>query len=490
MKLNTTKLVILTFGLLFLSTSKASLDNLEAALKEDLERINYPPRSWRPSPSDDNILDVAIIGGGMAGLAATFALLRQGITNIGIFDENYPHQEGPWLTTARMKTLRSGKQLMGPALFLPNLTFHAWYEAKYDAEAWRTLGNPPNGLWMDYLIWYQRVLELPLKSNYKLHKIIPDNHYLELTFATGKEFQKIRSRKVVLATGRAGFGGLQMPFWVKTLNPCRYAHTNQIITKQLVQNKRIVIVGCGASAFDAAGYALENGALTVTMLSKRTSLPAINKFATFNYPGLNSGFYSLSDHSKWLFFEHAFSSGIPAPKDSLDRVKTYENFSLLFNREITSAVEKNNSLECVINYESIECDFIILATGFAIDGTRQKELEPFIDKVLLWKDKITSQENELKKKMGRFPYLGAHFEFLEKKPGDAPYLKNIHCFNYAASLSHGLISSDIPAISIGALRLAEGIAADLFVVDSQAYLENLYEYAKKDFDDREYSFIQ
>ena len=39
--------------------------------------------------------------------------------------------EGPWATTARMETLRSPKQLTGPALGLPALTFRAWYEAQF-----------------------------------------------------------------------------------------------------------------------------------------------------------------------------------------------------------------------------------------------------------------------------------------------------------------------------------------------------------------------
>ncbi len=33
-------------------------------------------------------------------------------------------------------------------------------------------------------------------------------------------------------------------------------------------------------------------------------------------------------------------------------------------------------------------------------------------------------------------------------------MNRIHCFNYAATMSHGPISGDIPAISIGAERAA------------------------------------
>ena len=81
--------------------------------------------------------DVAIVGGGMCGLAAAFALRRLGISNITHVDRRAEGLEGPWLTYARMNTLRSPKHLTGPAMGLPNLTFRAWYEAQ--GHAWEGL---------------------------------------------------------------------------------------------------------------------------------------------------------------------------------------------------------------------------------------------------------------------------------------------------------------------------------------------------------------
>src|SRR5438067_1740216 len=103
------------------------LEALEKLLKRDLEFINFPPRPWRilPSTSEDDpqhVFDVVIVGAGMSGLAASFALQQYGITNIKLLDEQPSGYEGPWATYARMKTLRSGKALMGPALSISNLT--------------------------------------------------------------------------------------------------------------------------------------------------------------------------------------------------------------------------------------------------------------------------------------------------------------------------------------------------------------------------------
>ena len=50
-----------------------------------------------------------------------------------------------------MRTLRSPKELTGPAMGLPALTFRAFYEAQYGKEAWQALDRAPRTMWMDYL---------------------------------------------------------------------------------------------------------------------------------------------------------------------------------------------------------------------------------------------------------------------------------------------------------------------------------------------------
>jgi hypothetical protein len=44
-------------------------------------------------------------------------------------------------------------------------------------------------------------------------------------------------------------------------------------------------------------------------------------------------------------------------------------------------------------------------------------------------------------------------------------VNRIHCFTFPAYLSHGPVSGDIPAISVGAERVATGVASALFAED-------------------------
>ena len=92
----------------------ASLAALEARLRRDLELLTLPPaKDWlepRTHPQYP-VLDVAIIGAGMAGLAAAFALKCLGVRSLRLFDRAPQGREGPWATNARMETLRSPPEL-------------------------------------------------------------------------------------------------------------------------------------------------------------------------------------------------------------------------------------------------------------------------------------------------------------------------------------------------------------------------------------------
>lgn len=77
------------------------------------------------------------------------------VTNVFVLDENPEGLEGPWVTYARMVTLRTNKALTGPDMGVPSLTFRSFYEAKYGATAWQVLDKIPKEEWMAYLIWYR-----------------------------------------------------------------------------------------------------------------------------------------------------------------------------------------------------------------------------------------------------------------------------------------------------------------------------------------------
>src|SRR5689334_21781237 len=153
---------------------RAGLEALEARLADELAFLQLPAPRWTPARVHDGqpVRDVAVIGAGMTGLAVVAALGQRGMDAVA-YDEARAGWEGPWATTARMETLRSPKQLAGPALGIPSLTFRAWFEAQFGRAAWEALDKIPRLQWMEYLRWYRHALALPVVNDHRVTAIVP-----------------------------------------------------------------------------------------------------------------------------------------------------------------------------------------------------------------------------------------------------------------------------------------------------------------------------
>ncbi|EIM30018.1 putative flavoprotein involved in K+ transport [Microvirga lotononidis] len=458
--------------------SVSNLEALEHRLAEDLSLLEIPPKEWVPASEYEGarILDVVIIGAGMCGLVAAAALKMLGIHNIVCVDRAPKGLEGPWVTFARMETLRSPKQLTGPALGLPALTFRAWYVAQFGTNAWEQLGKIPKNQWMDYLIWYRKVFALPVRNLVSVMNIEPvhdDLLALNVIDSGSGKAETLYARHVVLATGRDGLGGSYVPEFVESVPRKFWAHSADDIDFDALREKRVAVVGAGASAMDNAATALEAGAAKVDMIIRRKDLPRINKFTGIASQGVVQGFAGLSDEWKWKFLEHTLGAQTPPPRDSTLRVSRHPNSRFLLGTAVRGMHEEPESVVLKTSCGDLEYDFVIFATGFRVDLDRRPELVKFAPFIRFWKDVFTPEPGMENGELASSPYLGADFEFLERVPGSCPSLRLVHCFNYQATLSHGKLSGDIPAVSDGGRRLARGIARSLFVADRETHFANL-----------------
>ena len=118
-------------------------------------------------------------------------------------------------------------------------------------------------------------------------------------------------------------------------------------------------------------------------------------------------------------------------------------------------------------------DFVIFATGFQVEPNLRPELRRFAPEIRVWRDVYRPGEEEENAELAASPWLGPAFEFLQKTPGRCPHLERLYCFNYPSTLTHGKLSGDIPAVSDGGRRLAQGIARSLFVEDRAAHYDAL-----------------
>jgi len=83
----------------------------------------------------------------------------------------------------------------------------------------------------------------------------------------------------------------------------------------------------------------------------------------------------------------------------------------------------------------------------------------------LWRDRYRPAPDEEDPYLGAHPYLGAGHEYLEKAPGTAPCLRDIHVHNPAGFVSFGWPEGDVPSMKRGIPTIVARISRDLFLAD-------------------------
>ena len=463
--------------------SRPGLAALERRLARDLELLCLPPANWpaeRAGPDGAPLLDVAVIGAGMYGIAAAAALVLKGIRRVVLIDRAADGQEGPWITYARMETLRSPKHLPGVALGLPALTFRAWYEAAYGAAAWGTLYKIANADWQDYLIWVRRALGLALLSDTEVLRVDPRADVVSLDLLQDGVPSKLLARRVVLATGRAGTGGAFTPAGIaRSLWPDRAAHSGEAIDFGRLRGRSVAVIGAGPSAWDNAATALERGASRVDMYARRRELPQINKGRGSANPGFFEGWASLPAAEKWRLLAYLDDVQSPPPHETILRTLRHAGFAIHLATPVLSAAPEGGGVRLALGGGRVaSADFVILGTGFAINIGAIPELVELAPQIATWADRYTPPAGLERPEIGRFPWLGDGFELTARRDASLPGLSRLHLFSHAAFASLGAIASDIPGVSAGAERLAHAIAAHLFVEDIDGIRARLEAFAE------------
>lgn len=467
----------------------AGLSVLEERLRYELRCLDAPNRPWVPARrtrDGTEVLDVLIVGGGQSGLALAWALRRERVERVLIVDENSQGRAGPWRRFARMKTLRTPKELTGPDLGIPSLTFRAYFEAQYGAAAWESLEFIPKEQWAAYLEWYRGVLGLPVEHETCVGalRFDPDNGCLLAPLHRAGEERTVRARKIVLASGIDGSGAWLAPRELTAHLPrARWAHTREDIDFSRLRDKRIAVLGAGASAFDNALAALESGARSVDLFFRRPELVRVDAFRWSDFTGFLKHHHDLPDLSRYRFMAQIARMGQLPPANTFHSATRHPAFRMHPGSpwQETVPVDDGAAVQIRTPRGLFTADFLIIGTGFRTElrlRDELKHLEPFIAR---WSDRFRAPPGEQDPELLRHPYLGPSYEFLERVPGQAPYLSSVFAFNYGALLSHGFGAAGLTGFRYTVPRLVAGITRQLYQEDHEHHLRELSEFDERDF---------
>jgi cation diffusion facilitator CzcD-associated flavoprotein CzcO len=182
----------------------------------------------------------------------------------------------------------------------------------------------------------------------------------------------------------------------------------------------------------------------------------------------------------------------PPPQEAFWRCRKFENFAWHPNCAWHSVREEEDTAIVETKLGTFAFDFIIFATGTETDLSARPELTPIVDQIALWRDRFTPPCGEESEELGRYPYLGAAFEFMERAPGAAPFLSRLHNFTYGAMPSHGLTGAAIIGLKYGVPRLIGGLVRDLFWEDRAEHFQDLLNFAVPELEtlDSEFEWIK
>ncbi|TPW30507.1 NAD(P)/FAD-dependent oxidoreductase [Martelella alba] len=460
-----------------------------AALKSratyEIECIEGMAPVWLEKPQADNRYNVVIVGAGLNGLSAAFALKRRGIGGVIVIDQSVTGREGPWITSARMKTLRSPKTLAGPDFGIPSLSPRAWYETVYGADSFAGIEKIARPDWMNYMLWFRDAIDVEIHNETRLEAVAEGEDGVRLSLSGNTSLPKeITCRHLILANGTDGCGGPLIPADIAALPRQFWTHSAEEADDSHLADKDVIVLGSATSSFDWAVRALEKGAKSVTMVARAKSLARTEALAWTNFPGYLGHYASLSDDEKWRFTKSFFALKVPPTQDQFDRACAYPQFRMEFASGIKSMIIKGDRLAVTTVSGAHVIDHILLGTGYAVDFTLRPELAALEGRFLRWEDRFTAEVIEEAPAIGPFPYLGHGFELTPKSTTDQ-WVRRVHIFNGGAVPSLGPVSNGITGVKYGIARIADGLTQALFLQESDRLQDEFANYSELHFDPRD-----
>lgn len=462
-----------------------ALVELERQVQAELALLAYPGRDWvRPltHPTGAPVHDVVIVGGGQAGLAAAFALQREGVADVQVIDTRPAGQEGVWEDFARMSHLRTPKRTIGIESGVPSLSAPSFYRACYGDAAWEAIDRIERPRWMAFLRWFRRMTGVRVRNDTACVGLDPEGDLLRVrlqsTAATGAASEDaLLARHVVLATGYDGAGAWRIPAHIaEAVSPRQVSHSNGPVDFAALAGQRVGVLGHGASAFDNACVLLAHGAASVDLCFRRERLPTVNPHRIVEFAGFLRHFAELDDATRWQVSRFFEVNDQPPTQNGFDLAHSFDNFRMHAGSPWASVWQVGDEIHVRTPHADFVFDHLLCATGSVVDYDVRDELRALGPHVQRWRHCYTPPEDERSDAMGEYPYLGAGFEYQPLDAARDAWVRRVHAFNFSSTVSMGPHTTSSSGHKYAVPRLVEGITRALMREQQDALLPTLQGY--------------
>jgi len=270
-----------------------------------IQAIRPPRLDARASDAPD--IDVAVIGAGPHGLAATVHLRRAGIS-AHAFGEPMSF----WQSMPKGMSLRSN--LSATNMIEPQGPLSL---AAYMAEIGEMFGHPvPLQRFVDYGLWVQRngVPDLDRRRVTKVERI-GDRFTIDLD-----DGEHVTARRVVVACGIAPFE--RIPAGFEHLPAELTSHTGHHADPAAFAGRRVAVVGGGQSAFESAVLMSERGA-EVEVIARAAEIVWLRSWSPIHFMGrLGKVVYAPTDVGPLWYSRLVAAPGLftRLPRETQDRI--------------------------------------------------------------------------------------------------------------------------------------------------------------------------
>jgi cation diffusion facilitator CzcD-associated flavoprotein CzcO len=277
--------------------------------------------------------------------------------------------------------------------------------------------------------------------------------------------ETVFARKIVLATGQEGMGDWTIPEVLRDLPSSLCVHAAQPIDFARLHGKKVAVIGAGASAFDNAATALEQGAAEVHLFCRRAEVQLIQPYRWLTFRGFLRHLCDLDDAWRWRFMRAVLEMREGFPQATYDRCARHANFRLLEGAPIEAATATDRTVVLRTPAGAFPADFVICGTGIDMNFAGRRELQNCSANIATWADRYRPPTDEQSPRLGRYPYLADDYGLIERVAGATPWIGDIHVFAIASTMSFGASGSSINAMTTAVPKLVYGLTRGLFRAD-------------------------